>query len=106
MSRPQRDSWLASLPQGASLLAISTHPFNVSITGMLKPMDARRKRVLRIFIFFFLTPRRHLGPLSRQVKPRRGAFHNLQQLIIRRAGVLSGLSLSFFALDISCSSWV
>ncbi len=65
MSRPQRDSWLASLPQGASLIAVSTHPLNVSITGMLKPMDARGKRVLRkkkiiiifylfIFIFYFL----------------------------------------------------
>ncbi len=53
MSRPQRDSWLASLPQGASFLAVSTHPFNVSITGMLKPMDARGKRVLRKKIFFF-----------------------------------------------------
>ncbi len=63
MSRPQRDSWLASLPQGASLLAVSTHPFNVSITGMLKPMDARGKRVLRIYLFIFLTPRRHLGQL-------------------------------------------
>ncbi len=103
MSRPQRDSWLASLPQGASLIAVSTHPLNVSITGMLTPMDVRGKQV-KIFFFFILTPRRHLGPLPRQVKPRRGAFHNLQQLIIRRAGVLSGLSLSFFALDISCSS--
>ncbi len=53
MSRPQRDSWLASLPQGASLIAVSTHPLKVSITGMLKPMDARGKRVLRLLFFFF-----------------------------------------------------
>ncbi len=53
MSRPQRDSWLASLPQGASVLAVSTHPFNVSITGMLKPMDARGKRVLKKKNIFF-----------------------------------------------------
>ncbi len=115
MSRPRRDSWLASLPQGASLIAVSTHPLNVSITGMLKPTDARGKRVLNFFFFFF-TPRRHLGPLPRQVKPRRGAFHNLQQLVIRRAGGLSGLSLSFFALrhlllflgitQQSTSSWI
>ncbi len=50
-SAPQRDSWLASLPQGASLIAVSTHPLNVSITGMLKPMDARGKWVLRFFFF-------------------------------------------------------
>ncbi len=53
MSRPQRDSWLASLPQGASLIAVSTHPLNVSITGMLKPMDARGKQVFFFFFFFF-----------------------------------------------------
>ncbi len=50
------------------------------------------------FFFFFTPQRRHLGPLPRQVKPRRGAFHNLQQLVIHRAGGLRGLSLNFFTL--------
>ncbi len=42
--------------------------------------------------------RRHLGSLPRQVKPRRGAFHNLQQLFVRRARGLREFSLSFLTL--------
>ncbi len=43
MSRPQRDSWLLSLARGHPLIAIFTHPLNVSITCMLKPMNTRKK---------------------------------------------------------------
>ncbi len=42
--------------------------------------------------------RRHLGPLPWQVKPRRGAFHNLQTLFVHRAGGLRGFSLNFLTL--------
>ncbi len=37
------------LHRGHSLIAIFTHPFNVSITSMLKPMNVRKK------ILFFTT---------------------------------------------------
>ncbi len=37
-------SWLSSLAQGHPLIAIFTHPLNVSITSMLKPMNMRKKK--------------------------------------------------------------
>ncbi len=42
--------------------------------------------------------RRHFGSLPRQVKPCRGAFHNIQQLFVRRAGVLREFSLNILTL--------
>ncbi len=71
---------------------------------------------------FFFFSRRPSWPASTAslffffFKPRRGTFHNLQQIVIRRAGGMSGLSLSFFALrhlllflgitQQSTSSWI
>ncbi len=52
---------LSSLSQGHSLIAIFTHPFNVSITSMLKPMNVRK-----IAFFFSL-----LLNLSMEIRKKR-----------------------------------
>ncbi len=79
---------------------------------MLKPVDARGKQIFSFPLNLGMEIRKewkaHLswgfmaGEVSlieaSEVKPRRGAFHNLQQLFVRRAGGLREFSLSFLTL--------
>ncbi len=87
------------LHRGHPLIAIFTHPLNVSITSMLKTMNTRRNA--------FSTPsqpptwrfRKKRYSLELGVYGQKDYFiHNIQQLVICSAGGLRGFSLNFLAL--------